>query len=66
MNKKIISAILASAVAAVSLLTGCGSKDSSGASSDASKITLTNVSYDPTRELYAEYNELFCQALERA
>ncbi len=61
MNKKIISAILASAVAAVSLLTGCGSKDSSGASSDASKITLTNVSYDPTRELYAEYNELFAK-----
>lgn len=61
MNKKIISAILASAVAAVSLLTGCGSKDSSGVSSDASKITLTNVSYDPTRELYAEYNELFAK-----
>ncbi|MGN0575877.1 MAG: sulfate ABC transporter substrate-binding protein [Ruminococcus sp.] len=61
MNKKIISAILASAVAAVSLLTGCGSKGSSGASSDASKITLTNVSYDPTRELYAEYNELFAK-----
>lgn len=61
MNKKIISAILASAVAAVSLLTGCGSKDSSGASSDASKITLTNVSYNPTRELYAEYNELFAK-----
>lgn len=58
MNKKIISAILASAV---SLLTGCGSKDSSGVFSDASKITFTNVSYDPTRELYAEYNELFAK-----
>ncbi len=28
------------------------------ASSDADR-TLTNVSYDPTRELYAEYNQLF-------
>lgn len=36
------------------LLTGCGGKDSKGGS-----LTLTNVSYDPTRELYAEYNELF-------
>ena len=33
-------------------LTACGSE---GGSSDGLKIT--NVSYDPTRELYAEYNE---------
>ena len=35
-------------------LTACGS---GGESSDGLKIT--NVSYDPTRELYAEYNEAF-------
>ncbi len=35
------------------MLSGCGN-----AASDSS-ITLTNVSYDPTRELYAAYNELF-------
>jgi len=30
-----------------------------GLSIDAKDITLLNVSYDPTRELYAEYNTLF-------
>ncbi len=44
------------------LLSGCGgnsggSSASGGAAED--KVTITNVSYDPTRELYAEYNELF-------
>ena len=27
----------------------------------AKDITLLNVSYDPTRELYAEYNEAFAK-----
>ena len=36
-------------------LTGCGAQT---ASSDA---TLLNVSYDPTRELYADYNKAFAQ-----
>lgn len=50
-------------------LTGCGSSsssssDSSSSSSDSepeagSTVDLTNVSYDPTRELYQAYNELF-------
>lgn len=30
-------------------------------SPSAEKITLTNVSYDPTRELYEQYNQLFAQ-----
>lgn len=38
-------------------LTGCGSNASSTSSSDTVKIT--NVSYDPTRELYAAYNKKF-------
>lgn len=38
-------------------LTGCGS--SSDSSADSSSVELLNVSYDPTRELYAAYNELF-------
>ncbi len=33
----------------------CGKKTDSG------KVTITNVSYDPTREFYAAYNELFEQ-----
>lgn len=31
----------------------------SGCSSDKAGLTLTNVSYDPTRELYDAYNKLF-------
>ena len=46
-------------------LTACGGGSSSGgsASGDASEgsgaVTITNVSYDPTRELYQAYNEAF-------
>ena len=49
------SAVLALTIAA---LTGCGAN--SGANSGTSAPSeLTNVSYDPTRELYAAYNKLF-------
>lgn len=51
--KKITAAILAVNVFAA-LLTGCGNtreKDET--------LTLTNVSYDPTRELYEAYNKVF-------
>ena len=37
-----------------------GSSGSSGASSESS-LKLSNVSYDPTRELYAAYNKLFAE-----
>ncbi|MCD8151592.1 MAG: sulfate ABC transporter substrate-binding protein [Clostridiales bacterium] len=45
-------------------LTACGSSSGSddGSAADAADgdvITITNVSYDPTREFYAAYNELF-------
>ncbi|MGL6201628.1 MAG: sulfate ABC transporter substrate-binding protein [Lachnospiraceae bacterium] len=43
--------------------TGCSSsKDSSSSTDDstaAKSVSITNVSYDPTRELYEQYNELF-------
>ena len=38
-------------------LAGCGS--SSG--NDGSAVTLSNVSYDPTRELYADFNRAFAE-----
>lgn len=41
-------------------LTGC-SGGQEGTKSDTSVIELLNVSYDPTREFYAAYNELFCE-----
>ena len=63
-NKKFLSVTIASVLAA-SLFAGCGSASASSEdtadTSSAEKITLTNVSYDPTRELYAAYNELFAQ-----
>jgi sulfate/thiosulfate-binding protein len=36
---------------------GCGSPQQSGAAGGA--VTLLNVSYDPTRELYSQYNTAF-------
>lgn len=65
---KKITALALSLVLAASLA-GCGNKagetagsgstESTGGSESSDKITITNVSYDPTRELYAKYNELF-------
>lgn len=40
---------------------GCGSNSSPSATSSEKTITLLNVSYDPTREFYAEFNENFQQ-----
>ncbi|MBQ1456181.1 MAG: sulfate ABC transporter substrate-binding protein [Thermoguttaceae bacterium] len=42
--------------AALPLLTGCGT-----GGSDGPARSFCNVSYDPTRELYKEYNELFAE-----
>lgn len=58
-----------SAVAATLLIVGsigfsaCSSSDEQKSESSAKveKQTLTNVSYDPTRELYANYNEVFAK-----
>lgn len=62
MKKRIISLILATLLTGTALV-GCASSSSSGSDSDSKseKVTITNVSYDPTRELYASYNELFAE-----
>lgn len=54
--KKGISLIM-SLVLLGGMLTGCGGE--SGNDSGSETITMTNVSYDPTRELYEQYNKLF-------
>lgn len=52
------------------LSAGCGAGGAktadaaSSAGSDGGTITMTNVSYDPTRELYAAYNEAFAKHYE--
>jgi sulfate/thiosulfate-binding protein len=42
---------------ALAMLLSCGGPSGSG--TGAQRITLRNVSYDPTRELYAEFNAAF-------
>ncbi|RKP56155.1 sulfate ABC transporter substrate-binding protein [Cohnella endophytica] len=52
----------------VTVLSACGSNNGNNKSSETgvtgktpSKVTLLNVSYDPTRELYAEFNKSFAE-----
>lgn len=54
MKKRIMMTSVLGAVLALSVLAGCGKKER-----EENKLTLTNVSYDPTRELYTAYNEIF-------
>lgn len=53
MKKKTPAFLLTVTLMVLSLSTGC----QSGTPTD--EVTITNVSYDPTRELYTEYNTLF-------
>lgn len=55
--KKNIRAIALLSAAVIGLVSFAGCSDSS----DVETVTLTNVSYDPTRELYEAYNEIFAQ-----
>jgi sulfate/thiosulfate transport system substrate-binding protein len=68
-NKKMIvsprsfkgSMLVISLLVSFSILAGCGTSTSVSNTSSSNKkaVTLLNVSYDPTRELYQEYNEAF-------
>ena len=59
---KFLTGILATAMIATAV-TGCGNSKAGagadGAAASGGTLELTNVSYDPTRELYANYNEIF-------
>lgn len=58
MMKKRIAVLTAGTIMAASLLfTGCGGGSSD--KEDSAGAELLNVSYDPTREFYAKYNEMF-------
>ena len=54
------------ALLALDTLTACGSGSGTDSSSQGGTIELTNVSYDPTRELYAAYNKIFEQHYEES
>ena len=64
MKKRVLSIILIG-ILTISLLSGCGNNSGTANAATlteaekASPIELTNVSYDPTRELYAAYNKIF-------
>lgn len=68
MKRRFIS-LLFTAMFAAGALSGCGSSETTAqttggeseiaAVEESKDVTLTNVSYDPTRELYAAYNEVF-------
>ncbi len=62
MKKWLSMAALCTLTAALTLA-GCGSSDSSSgdALESGDTVSITNVSYDPTRELYEAYNELFAE-----
>lgn len=57
MKTNILKIALAASVLVTSLagFTGCSSEESSDT------VTITNVSYDPTRELYESYNKIFAE-----
>lgn len=61
--KKRVSAILLASALTVGVLAGCGStsdsSSASGSGENGGSVELTNVSYDPTRELYEAYNKAF-------
>lgn len=58
-NRRRMMTVLMS-ILIVSFLVGCGDGSSSKEDSGSS-FEILNVSYDPTREFYAEYNEMFCK-----
>lgn len=62
MKRKNIIAIGLIVILALTSLTGCGAGSKEGKKSESSDtVSITNVSYDPTRELYEEYNKIFAK-----
>jgi sulfate transport system substrate-binding protein len=59
MNKKRILALGLVAILSVGVFTGCGNSKKS--TSNSNTVEITNVSYDPTRELYEAYNPEFAK-----
>ena len=62
-KRRVITLALLAALT-VGAATGCGTNSSDTASAkaaDTQSVEITNVSYDPTRELYAAYNEVFAK-----
>ncbi|MHC1685698.1 MAG: sulfate ABC transporter substrate-binding protein [Clostridiaceae bacterium] len=59
-----LGVILLSSILTAGIFAGCSTKSSNSTSAEASSkpaVELLNVSYDPTRELYEEYNTAFAK-----
>ncbi|MDO7906723.1 sulfate ABC transporter substrate-binding protein [Paenibacillus sp. JX-17] len=56
--------LIGMALVMTGMLAACGSSTSSTAK-DAKEVELLNVSYDPTRELYEQYNKAFAAYWEK-
>jgi sulfate transport system substrate-binding protein len=59
MNRGLLQTWRAALVVVPALLAACGGPPPASTGAAAAPVTLLNVSYDPTRELYAEYDVLF-------
>ena len=60
----ILTAAFMCVLICLAAIAGCGSSSDSSSLSDAASgdtVEITNVSYDPTRELYEAYNEIFAE-----
>ena len=71
---KKIAALTVALTSVLGVFTGCaGNQSSPSAGSDAESaakpaagtVSITNVSYDPTRELYEQYNQIFQKYWEK-
>ncbi|ADY54865.1 sulfate ABC transporter, periplasmic sulfate-binding protein [Syntrophobotulus glycolicus DSM 8271] len=56
LGKGIVAVLI---MALLASLAGCGKTEQAEQSKDTKPVSLLNVSYDPTRELYQEYNTAF-------
>ena len=56
-GRNVMAAFLTVSPLAAGILGGCG--QTAADTADAKEVEITNVSYDPTRELYEAYNALF-------
>lgn len=50
-----------SLIVIIGLLTGCSSNNAANDDTSQKTVSITNISYDPTRELYEQYNKLFAE-----
>lgn len=57
----IYRSFIALSAAAVGLTAFAGCSEAEDSSENGGTVTLTNVSYDPTRELYEAYNKVFAE-----